>query len=92
MIFLTKATTKDIFYTIPQARQNTLNTQTRAYIQNMQQQPGNNVHFYTSPEGALYSIGKYSSLQIYRDGLWGAPRAHDGFTNFECIPLLEVNF
>jgi len=92
IIFLTKATTKDIYYTISQTRRNALTAASNTYMQSQQQQMGNRVRFYWSPEGDLYSIGEYDSLQDYSQRIWGAPRSTGGFTDFECVPLLKVDF
>lgn len=91
MKFLTITTVKEAYYTLPQAEREKINAATALFLINHKMKWGDKYHFYNAPGGAGYSIGEYESFEEYSQNLMQSPRAAAGYTNFTCIPLIEMD-
>jgi hypothetical protein len=91
MKFLTIASNKDTFSTLPQAEKNKLNLASAESGLNLKKKMGDKWHFYSDPGGnRAVSIGEYGSIEEYSQSLQ-SPAAAAGYINFEFIPLIEVD-
>jgi hypothetical protein len=91
MKFLTISTVKDIYYTLPKAERDKIDAATIEFLIKSKKKMGNKLQFYSTPAGRVYSISEYDSIEEYSQSLTQSPRAAAGFTNFECIPLIEMD-
>lgn len=90
MKFMTTNTIKDVYYTLPQAERAKINAASVEFILNLKKKMGDKLHFYSTPEGRLISIGEYGSIEEYSQSLQ-TPRAAAGYVNYECVLLTEVS-
>jgi hypothetical protein len=89
--FLTISTIKDIYFTLPKDERDKINAATIEHLIERKKKLGNRIQFFSSPGGTVYSINEVDSVEEYSQSLRESPRAAAGFTNFECIPLIEMD-
>ena len=91
MKFLTIATIKDAFYTLPQAERAKLNMTNYEYVLEFKKKMGDKWHIYGAVGwGRAVSVGEYGSLEEYNQSLQ-SPAALAGYINYECYPLIELD-
>jgi hypothetical protein len=91
MKFLTIATVKDVFYTLPQAEQNKLMKSTIEWtIDRMKKSKVKGTFYVMVNSSRLMSIGDSNSLEEYAQGLQ-SPLAQAGYVNYESCPLIEMD-
>ena len=91
MKFITISTTKDIYYTLPQKDRASLDAASLRYLIDLKRNMGDKMRFFSAPGGQAFSISEYDSVEQYSQSLRESPRAAAGFTNFECIPVVEMD-
>jgi hypothetical protein len=91
MKFLTIATFKDSFSTLPKDEKIKQSVAAIEYIIALKKKMGDNFHFYgTVGWDKTVSIGEYSSIEEYYQSLQ-SPSALEGFTNIKSYALIEAD-
>ena len=91
MKFLTIASVKDVFFTLPQAEQNKLWVQNIEWTIDQMKKSKIKAELYVIvASGRLVSIGEADSVEDYYQGLQ-SPLATAGFVNYESYPLIEAD-
>ena len=92
MKFLTIATVKDVFRTLPQAEQKKLWDGNVQWTVDFKKKMGDKFNLYVEVGwGRLVSIGEYNSVEEYSQSLESPIMAQAGFINYESYPLIEVD-
>lgn len=91
MKFLTMATVKDVFRTLPQAEQNRLWEANAQWTVDVKKKMGDKLNLYVvAGWGRMVSIGEANSVEEYSQSLQ-SPMAAAGFMNYESYPLIELD-
>ena len=91
MKFLTIASTKDTFSTLPEAERNKFNVASAELVLKLKKKMGDKLHFYgVVGWGRAVSIGEYDSFEEYLQTLQ-SPAAQAGHIKYESYPLIELD-
>jgi hypothetical protein len=92
MKFLTIATVKDVFRSLPQADQKRLWEENVQWTVDLKKKMGDKFNLYAEVGwGRLVSISEYNSVEEYSQSLESPPMAQAGLINYESYPLIEVD-
>jgi hypothetical protein len=92
MKFLTIATVKDVFRTLPQAEQKKLWDGNVQWTVDLKKKMGDKIDFYVvAGGGRMVSIGEFNSVEEYAQAIQSPPMAAAGFINYESDPLIELD-
>jgi hypothetical protein len=92
MKFLTIATVKDVFRTLPQAEQNMFMEENVRWTADFKKKMGDKFNIYSEVGWQrLVSIGEYNSVEEYSQSLESPPMSQAGFINYEGYPLIEFD-
>jgi hypothetical protein len=92
MKFLTMATVKDVFRTLPQAEQKRLWEENVQWMVDFKRRMRDKFNIYAEVGwGRLVSIGEYRSVEEYSQSLESPPMPQAGFINYESYPLIEMD-
>lgn len=92
MKFLTIATVKDVFYTLPQAEQKRLWEENVQWTVDWKKKMGDKLDLYLEVGwGRMVSISEKNSVEEYSQDLQSPPMAQAGFINYESYPLIELD-
>ena len=91
MKFMTIASFKDTFYTLPKDEQKELLVEGVQWVVDLKKKMGDRFVFYHSPGwNRQISIGRYEDLETYNESLQ-SPISNAGFMSYESYPLIELD-